>query len=56
MKYTVDMISGAMLHIPNFIKIGSDIQNLTGVGFTDIQGTWRSYNINSFFFKMRKIC
>jgi small-conductance mechanosensitive channel len=28
MKYTVEMDSGAMIYIPNFIKIGSAIQNL----------------------------
>jgi hypothetical protein len=34
---------GAMIHIPSFIKIGSDIQKLmVGGGFTDTQTTWRS--------------
>jgi uncharacterized RmlC-like cupin family protein len=28
MKYTVEMGSGAMIYIPNFINIGSDIQKL----------------------------
>jgi hypothetical protein len=28
MKYAVEMGSGAMTYIPNFIKIGSGIQNL----------------------------
>jgi hypothetical protein len=26
MKYTVEMASGAMIHIPSFMKIGSGIQ------------------------------
>jgi hypothetical protein len=29
MKYAVEMGSGAMISVPNFIKIGSGIQNLT---------------------------
>jgi hypothetical protein len=28
MKYLVEMGSGAMLYIPSFIKIGSDIQKV----------------------------
>jgi hypothetical protein len=36
MKYTVVMGLGAMIYIPNFIKIGSDIQKLIG-GYTDTQ-------------------
>jgi hypothetical protein len=30
MKYAVEMASGAMLYIPNFIKIGSGTQKLIG--------------------------
>jgi hypothetical protein len=30
MKYAAEMGSGAMLHIPSFIKTGSGIQKLTG--------------------------
>jgi hypothetical protein len=30
MKYAVEMGSGAMIYIPNFIKIGSGIQKLVG--------------------------
>jgi hypothetical protein len=30
MKYTAEMGSVAMIHIPNFIKIGSGIQKLSG--------------------------
>jgi hypothetical protein len=30
MKCTVEMGSGAMIYIPGFIKIGSDIQKLMG--------------------------
>jgi hypothetical protein len=36
MKYAVDMGSGAMIYIPSFIKIGSDIQKLIG-GWGDSQ-------------------
>jgi hypothetical protein len=36
MKYAVEMGSGAMIYIPNFIKIGAGIQKLIG-GFTDTQ-------------------
>jgi hypothetical protein len=28
MKYATEMGSGTMIHIPSFIKIGSDIQTL----------------------------
>jgi hypothetical protein len=38
MKYTVEMGSGAMIHIPSFIKIGSGIQKfMGGGGYTDRQ-------------------
>jgi hypothetical protein len=39
MKYAAEMSSGAMIYIPNFIKIGSGIQKLMGGGeeITDIQ-------------------
>jgi hypothetical protein len=30
MKYVVEVGSGTMIYIPSFIKIGSDIQKLTG--------------------------
>jgi hypothetical protein len=30
MKYTFAMGSGAMIYIPGFVKIGSDIQKLLG--------------------------
>jgi hypothetical protein len=30
MKYAVEMGSGVMIYIPNFIKIGSGIQKLMG--------------------------
>jgi hypothetical protein len=32
MKYVVEIGSDAMIYIPSFIKIGSDIQKLMGVG------------------------
>jgi hypothetical protein len=34
MKYAVEIGSGAMIYIPSFIKTGSGIQNLMGVGDT----------------------
>jgi hypothetical protein len=30
MKYAVEIGSGAMIYIPSFMKIGSDIQKLIG--------------------------
>jgi hypothetical protein len=30
MKYAIEMGSGAMIHIPSFMKIGSGIQKLIG--------------------------
>jgi hypothetical protein len=30
MKYAAEMGSAGMIYIPNFIKIGSDIENLMG--------------------------
>jgi hypothetical protein len=30
MKYAAEMGSGPMIYIPNFIKIGSDIQKIIG--------------------------
>jgi hypothetical protein len=39
MKYAVEMGSGAMISIPSFIKIGSDIQKLID-GYTDTQTAW----------------
>jgi hypothetical protein len=34
MKHAVELGSGAMLYIPNFIKIGSSIQKFMGGGDT----------------------
>jgi hypothetical protein len=34
MKYAVEIGSGAMIYIPDFIKIGSDIQTSMGEGDT----------------------
>jgi hypothetical protein len=36
MNHVVEMGSGAMIHIPSFMKIGSDIQKLME-GYTDTQ-------------------
>jgi hypothetical protein len=35
MKYTVEMGSGVMIYLPNFMKIGPGIQNLTGGRYID---------------------
>jgi hypothetical protein len=32
MKYAIEMGSGAMMYIPSFVKIGSAIQKLMGMG------------------------
>jgi hypothetical protein len=40
MKNTPEMGSGAMIYIPSFMKIGSDIQKLIGRGYTDTQTAW----------------
>jgi hypothetical protein len=44
MRNAVEMGSGAMMYIPSFIKIGSDIQKLLGGGgFTNSQTAWISH-------------
>jgi hypothetical protein len=35
MNYIIEMDSGAMIHIQNFIKVYSAIQELVGDGYTD---------------------
>jgi hypothetical protein len=45
MKYAVEMGSGAIIYIPNFIKIGSGIQMLMGGGYTDTQAGGRSHKL-----------
>jgi hypothetical protein len=52
MEYVGDMNSGAMIYIPSFIEIDSDIQKLTE-GFTDIQRTWK-YHKPTFIFKSKR--
>jgi hypothetical protein len=37
MKYAAEMGSGAMMYVPSFIKIGSDIQKFMGKGLTSTQ-------------------
>jgi hypothetical protein len=44
MKYTVEMGSSAMRHIPSFIKIGSGIQKLKEGGYTGTQTGWQSHH------------
>jgi hypothetical protein len=54
-EVAVGMGSGVMMYIPNFIKLGSGIQNLMmGGRFTDTQTAWRSHKPNSVFFKKNK--
>jgi hypothetical protein len=55
MKYATEMGSSAMIYIPNFIKIGSDIEQLMGGGDTQ---TYRQQGdrINLLlFFQIRKV-
>jgi hypothetical protein len=40
MKHAVEMGSGAMIYIPSFINIGSDIYKVIRGGFTNAQTTW----------------
>jgi hypothetical protein len=40
MEYAVEIGSVAMIYIPNFIKISSDIQKVIRGGFTDTQPAW----------------
>jgi hypothetical protein len=39
MKYVLEIESGAMIYIPNIIKIGSFIQKLVG-GYAGTQTDW----------------
>jgi hypothetical protein len=51
-NYTVEMSSGAMIHVPSFIKFGSGIQKLIW-GYADRQqGNLTAY---FYFFKVRKV-
>jgi hypothetical protein len=43
MKYVAEMDTGAMIYIPNFIKIGSGIQKLMSGGVTDTQKARKSH-------------
>jgi hypothetical protein len=40
MGHAVEMGSGAMIYIPSFIKTGSAILKLMGVGYVDTQAAW----------------
>jgi hypothetical protein len=51
MEYAVEMGSGAMMDILSFIKIGSSIQKLMWVVFTDTQTAWRSHKPTFIFSK-----
>jgi hypothetical protein len=54
MKYAVEMGSGALIYIPNFIKTGSDIQNLA---WGDSQTCTQHGDLISFlyFFKISRV-
>jgi hypothetical protein len=39
-EYAVEMGTGAMMYIPNFIKIGSGIPKFIRRGCTDTQTAW----------------
>jgi hypothetical protein len=47
MKYAAEMGSGAMIHIPSFIKTGSSVQKL--IGRICRHTAWRSYKPPLFF-------
>jgi hypothetical protein len=58
MKYAIEMGSCAMICIPSFIKIGSAIQKLMGVGVYRDARTHRQHGDGIayfYFFKIRKI-
>jgi hypothetical protein len=42
MKDATEMDSGAIIYIPNFVKIGSPIMKLIG-GYTDTHRAWKSH-------------
>jgi hypothetical protein len=43
MKYASEMVSGAMIYMPYFIMIDSDIQMVIWGGYTDTQTAWSSH-------------
>jgi hypothetical protein len=45
------MVSGAVMYVPSFIKIGSDIENLIG----EIHGQHGVFTSLLYFFKIRKV-
>jgi protein associated with RNAse G/E len=51
MKYAVDMGSGDMIYIPNFIYIGSGIQKLI---MRSTQTAWKSHKPTFIFFFQNK--
>jgi hypothetical protein len=54
-KYAVEMDSGAMIYIPNFIKIGSGIQMLMGGIHRHTRQQGDLINLILFVFKIREI-
>jgi hypothetical protein len=49
MKDAVETVSGTVMCIPSFMKIGSGIQHLMGRGNTDMQTKW-GYHKSTFIF------
>jgi hypothetical protein len=54
MKYAVEMGSGTMIYISNFIRIGSGIQKLVG-GIYRHTGSMVISLANFYFFILRKV-
>jgi hypothetical protein len=52
MKYAIEMGSGAMLYVPSFIKIGSEIEKLIG----RIHRQHGDLISLLLFYKIRKVC
>jgi hypothetical protein len=52
MKYAAEIVLGATIYVPSFIRIGPGIQKLMGVGVT--QTAWRTLTLVFFFFKIRE--
>jgi hypothetical protein len=53
MKYAVEMGSAAMIYIPSFIKIDSDIQKIMGGG-GNTQTAWRLHKPTFIFLQNKK--
>jgi hypothetical protein len=54
MKYSVEMASGALIYIPNFIRIVLSIQKLIRAD-TQAHRAWRSHKPTFLFFKIKEV-